>query len=78
MKMVHYFVKDHKLSGNMENKDNVGAAAKWEAAVTNALTDAAIKCWTYLESNPKQVLAWISLIFGSGYVDFTNFVRTEI
>ncbi len=35
------------------------------AVVINGLTDAAIKCWDYSESNPDYVLLRASLIFGS-------------
>jgi hypothetical protein len=44
----------------------------------NGFTDAAIKCQLYPESNPDYVLSRASLIFGSGYVDCTNVVRTGL
>jgi hypothetical protein len=54
------------------------AVAIWEAVVINGLRDAAIKCWPYSESTPDYVLSWASRIFGSGYVDCTNFVRAGL
>jgi hypothetical protein len=47
------------------------------AVVINGCTDAGIKCQPYTESNPNYVLSRASLIFGSGYVDCTNVVRTN-
>jgi hypothetical protein len=54
----------------MENRDNMGCSGD-----KNGFRYAAIDCWPYPESNPDYVLSWASLVFGSGYVDGTNFVR---
>jgi len=49
-----------------------------DAVVMNGFTDVGIKCQLYTESNPDYVLSMASLIFGSGYVDCTNAVRTGL
>jgi hypothetical protein len=54
------------------------AGAIRDAVVINGDTDAGIKCWLYPESNPTYVLSRAGLIFGSGYVDCTNAVRTGL
>ena len=61
-----------KTSGNMENRRNGGRSGDKRPQGRGD------KCWPYPESNSGYVLYGTSLIFGSGYVDCTNVVRTDL
>jgi hypothetical protein len=56
--------------------DNMGGRANAGDNGDHGLTNAAIKRWPFSKPNPDDVLSRASLIFGSGYVDCTNVVRS--
>src|SRR5882762_5440189 len=69
---LHYFVKDHQLVAIWRT------GAIRDAVVINGFTEAGIKCYLDPESNPDYVPSRASLIFGSGYIDCTYVVRTDL